>query len=104
METNGFSSIIAIHGLDTQSPKTWIANKDEGSRVVEVHWLQDPEMLPSKIPDARIFTYDWNSNTFSDAAMEDLFGHADTLLQQLFHERVRLVPLENLSLISNRGP
>jgi len=75
--------IIAIHGLDTQSPKTWVAWKDGDPTSGEVHWLQDHNMLPNIIPNARIFTYDWNANFDSNPATDILLGHADGLLDRL---------------------
>ncbi|SCO84734.1 uncharacterized protein FRV6_08861 [Fusarium oxysporum] len=57
-------SIIAIHGLGTESPRTWEFKRSEG-RVV--NWLADEDMLPATVPEARIFTYDWNANYFQDA-------------------------------------
>ncbi|KFY28765.1 hypothetical protein V491_00298, partial [Pseudogymnoascus sp. VKM F-3775] len=47
--------IIAIHGLDTKSPDTWIW-EPKGARV---NWLKDSGMLPKRFPTARIFTCDW---------------------------------------------
>jgi len=52
--------IIAIHGLDTQSPDTWIWDP-KGARV---NWLEDPRMLPKRFPTARIFTCDWPADLF----------------------------------------
>jgi len=52
--------IIAIHGLDTQSPDTWIWDP-KGTRV---NWLEDPRMLPKRFPTARIFTCDWPADLF----------------------------------------
>ncbi|XP_044720024.1 ankyrin repeats (3 copies) domain-containing protein [Hirsutella rhossiliensis] len=76
--------IIAIHGLDTQSPGTWVAWKDDGDPTSgHVHWLQDQNMLPSVIPNARIFTYDWNANFDDNPATDLLLGHADALLDRL---------------------
>ncbi|ORY58756.1 P-loop containing nucleoside triphosphate hydrolase protein [Pseudomassariella vexata] len=37
-------------------------------------------MLPAAVPEARIFTYDWNANYFEDAPVQTLLGHADNLL------------------------
>jgi len=37
-------------------------------------------MLPAAVPDASIFTYDWNANCFEDAPVQTLLGYADTLL------------------------
>lgn len=77
-------SVIAIHGLDTNSERTWMAYAVEGDLSSEqVHWLQNHVMLPSRIPYARIFTFDWNANSHSDAAIDDLLGHATSFLQQI---------------------
>ncbi|KAI1276054.1 hypothetical protein F5Y07DRAFT_367963 [Xylaria sp. FL0933] len=80
--------IIAIHGLDTHSPKTWMAWKEDGKRDSgDVHWLRDEHMLPSVIQNARIFTYDWNANYDGDAETQSLRGHADSLLNKLRNAR-----------------
>ncbi|KAI0855015.1 ARM repeat-containing protein [Xylaria cubensis] len=78
--------IVAIHGLDTHSPKTWVAWKD-GDSTLEVHWLKDEEMLPSVIKNARISTYDWNANYDHDSPDDTLLGHADGLLESLRIQR-----------------
>ncbi|KAH8880627.1 hypothetical protein GQ53DRAFT_669415, partial [Thozetella sp. PMI_491] len=77
--------IVAIHGLDTESPRTWMAWKQPGNPSAgQVHWLRDREMLPSVVPNARILTYDWNA-AIVDSAADILLGHADGLLDRL-HE------------------
>ena len=38
--------LIAIHGLDTRSPDTWIW-RDPNNAENQNNWLQDPKMLPS---------------------------------------------------------
>lgn len=76
--------IVAIHGLDTRSPTTWIAWKIDGDRNSgDVHWLKDEEMLPKFLPNCRMLTYDWNANIDKDAETESLLGHADKLLLKL---------------------
>ncbi|KAK0728575.1 hypothetical protein B0T26DRAFT_869597 [Lasiosphaeria miniovina] len=70
--------IIAIHGLGTESPRTWEFKTKGGGRVVK--WLSDRDMLPAALPKARIFTYDWNANYFANASVQTLLGHADALL------------------------
>ncbi|KAI1082000.1 hypothetical protein F5B20DRAFT_534045 [Whalleya microplaca] len=76
--------VIAIHGLDTHSPKTWVAwRKDDDPRSGEVNWLQDDGMLPSVLKNARIFTYDWNANFDNAAENQSLTGHANSLLNKL---------------------
>lgn len=82
------SSVIALHGLDAQSPKTWVAWRIETDRNSgDVFWLGDEDMLPSSLPEARILTYDWNAN-YDNNASEDIFlNHADSLLRQLHVDR-----------------
>jgi hypothetical protein len=63
--------------LGTESPRTWEHKKDGGGAA---NWLVDADMLPAVIPNARIFTYDWDANYFRDAAVETLLGHGKTLL------------------------
>ncbi|KAK7927855.1 kinesin light chain 3 [Apiospora marii] len=77
-------SMIAIHGLDTESPKTWVFEKDDGSQI---NWSSYEEMLPAAIPEARIYTYDWNAKAFDNAPVQTLLGHADTLLGLITAER-----------------
>ncbi|RYP20805.1 hypothetical protein DL767_009390 [Monosporascus sp. MG133] len=45
-----------------------------------VNWLSDSTMLPAVVPEARIFTYDWDANYFENAPVQTLLGHADNLL------------------------
>ncbi|KAM4068139.1 NB-ARC domain-containing protein [Hirsutella rhossiliensis] len=80
--------IVAIHGLDTHSPRAWVAwTRDRDPTSGQVHWLQDEHMLPAVMPQARIFTYDWNANFDRDAATQGLLGHADGLLENLHMRR-----------------
>jgi hypothetical protein len=58
-------------------------------------------MLPSIIPQARIFTYDWNANTFSNAATEDLPDHAKTFLDKLLEERGQNVQAKPLVFVAS---
>ncbi|RMZ85744.1 hypothetical protein DV737_g411, partial [Chaetothyriales sp. CBS 132003] len=71
-------SFVAIHGLGTESPRTWEFKKHGGGVV---NWLADANMLPAMVSNARIFTYDWDANYFNDAPVETLLGHGDTLLR-----------------------
>ncbi|PVH70823.1 NACHT-domain-containing protein [Cadophora sp. DSE1049] len=80
--------IIALHGLDAQSPTTWIAWKEDGEpQSGDVHWLRDPHMLPLVIPKSRILTYDWNANYDKTASSDIFLGHADTLLDRIYVDR-----------------
>jgi hypothetical protein len=54
--------IIAIHGLDTKSPDTWIWRNPGDANSIGVNWLSD--LLPRNFPKARVFTCDWPANLF----------------------------------------
>lgn len=60
--------IIAIHGLGTKSPDTWEFKDTRSGKVIK-NWLQDADMLPSKIGKARIFTCDWPAEMFETSKM-----------------------------------
>jgi hypothetical protein len=95
-------SIVAVHGLDTGSPRTWIAYAQDGDETSrQVHWLQDYDMLPAAIPNARIFTYDWNADTVCTAAADDLFGHANNLLCSITLERESVSFARGTRAVSN---
>ncbi|KAI0854712.1 hypothetical protein F4860DRAFT_522539 [Xylaria cubensis] len=66
--------IIAIHGLDTDSPRTWTYKKGDS----EINWLE--RLLPADVKDARIYTYNWDAKVFNNAPVQTIFGHADRLL------------------------
>ena len=53
----------------------------------EVNWLVDPAMLPAAVPEATVFTYDWNADYFEDAPVQALLGHADSLLAHVKENR-----------------
>lgn len=81
-----------MHGLDAQSPKTWIAwVREDDPKSGDVDWLRDSHMLPSHMPYARILTYDWNANYDTTASSDGLLGHADTLLDRIYVNREKLV-------------
>ncbi|RYO95238.1 hypothetical protein DL764_007723 [Monosporascus ibericus] len=44
-------------------------------------------MLPAVVPEARIFTYDWDANYFENAPVQTLLGHADNLLALIATEQ-----------------
>ncbi|EPE31353.1 alpha/beta-Hydrolase [Glarea lozoyensis ATCC 20868] len=60
--------IIAVHGIETCSPTTWTAyERDEEPRGRKINWLVDDDMLPSVVPNARIWVFDYNSRYSRDA-------------------------------------
>lgn len=76
-------SIIAVHGLDAASPGTWQFKAD--GEIVD--WLSDHDMLPRAVPNARIYTYDWDAACFDDAPVQTLHGHASKLLAHIDERR-----------------
>jgi hypothetical protein len=64
--------IVAIHGLDTNSPDTWKwrapSNRKTGSGT-DVNWLSDLDMLPKHIGRARIFTCDWPADLLQQSSV-----------------------------------
>lgn len=72
--------IVAIHGLNGHREKTWTANNN-------VLWLKD--LLPEKIPNARIIVWGYDSSTHSTnpISAQYLHDHADTLISDLCLER-----------------
>ncbi|KAK5215165.1 hypothetical protein LTS03_011272 [Exophiala xenobiotica] len=60
---------------------THVGVQEEDGTVVD--WLADPDMLPAVVPNARIFTYDWDANYFRGAPVETLLGHGETLLSHV---------------------
>ena len=71
--------IIAIHGLDTTSPDTWIW-RDPANPKIQLNWLQDPKMLPSSMGRARIFTCDWPADMLQKSIPTTLEETAEFLL------------------------
>jgi hypothetical protein len=60
--------IIAIHGLDTNSPDTWAFKRDNQPPS---NWLKDKAMLPSKVGESRIFTCDWPAEMFESTDLAE---------------------------------
>lgn len=62
-------SIIAVHGLGASGEWAWRwkpkADRDNSEKHVD--WLARPDMLPGKIPDARILRFDYGSRWHIDA-------------------------------------
>ena len=74
-----------MHGIETQYPKTWIAyEQDTEPRGRAFNWLCDEDMLPSIVPQARIWAYSFNSACYSDGAQEiDTQGQGDSFLEMM---------------------
>ena len=90
------SSIVAVHGLDTSSPKTWLAYEKDGPAEVRgraFNWLCDDDMLPAVVPKARIWTFDYNANYHSNASVVDLLALGEMLLRNLSEVRTKVSSL-----------
>ncbi|KAH0558618.1 hypothetical protein GP486_004729 [Trichoglossum hirsutum] len=75
---NPVVDIVAIHGLNGDPEKTWIAKNS-------VNWLRDPNMLAAVIPNARIMSWGYDANTHSTKELSAmyLYGHAQKLVSDL---------------------
>ena len=71
-------SIVAVHGLSGDWERTWT---DEDGQL----WLRD--FLPSQLPNARIMSYGYNSETVFSKAITDIDDEAAMLLDWLDGER-----------------
>ncbi|OTA91472.1 hypothetical protein M434DRAFT_32636 [Hypoxylon sp. CO27-5] len=61
--------IIAIHGLDTKSPDTWVWKDLKNPRQPAVNWLEDQNMLPALVGRARILTCDWPADLYESSQL-----------------------------------
>jgi len=59
------SSVVAVHGLNGGSFRTWT----EGG----VLWIRD--LLCTKLPNPRIMTFGYNANLYSDCAAGRIKAH-----------------------------
>jgi hypothetical protein len=85
-------SIVAVHGLNGGSVKTW-TTKETGK-----FWLGDPEMLPYNLKNARILTFGYDASVTSllgRTCSDRILQHAQTLVAELVADRQvsRLVSL-----------
>lgn len=79
-------SSIAVHGLGTSSPKTWIKYEETPSNETlnglgrPVNWLSDTRMLPTRFPKAKIWSFDYDSSWYSQGPAKRLLPLAETML------------------------
>ncbi|KAF8517759.1 hypothetical protein BU17DRAFT_91618 [Hysterangium stoloniferum] len=68
--------IVAIHGLDGHREGSWTAENG-------ILWLKD--LLPQRLPNARIVTYGYDASTGSQSKKidETLYGHAENFISRL---------------------
>ncbi|KAM0139062.1 hypothetical protein ACHAP3_003330 [Botrytis cinerea] len=99
--------IVAVHGLGATPSTTWTkaptlqehldrhtepsttapptrANKFEG----RINWLSNPKMLPADVTNARIMTFNYDSNWYGDDAVKVRLDHvADDLRRKILRQR-----------------
>ncbi|OTB06173.1 hypothetical protein M426DRAFT_9990 [Hypoxylon sp. CI-4A] len=71
--------IVAIHGLGSNADWAWVW-KDESRHV---RWLQDDDMLPSVVPNARILLYSYDSRWHHTAPHNRLETCGEDLVTKL---------------------
>ena len=79
-------SIVAVHGLNGDSRKTW-TSKDSG-----ICWLSDKNFLPRYIKNARVLSWGYNASFTSlkgtVPSKDRIHHHAQTLVANLCAERM----------------
>ncbi|KAI1115455.1 Alpha/Beta hydrolase protein [Nemania sp. NC0429] len=80
--TNPTIDIVAVHGLNGHRENTWKAENG-------VSWLEDKNMLPKRIPNARIFVWGYDARTHGNDYLSQayLHQHGTQLVGELADER-----------------
>ncbi|OCK73868.1 hypothetical protein K432DRAFT_472063, partial [Lepidopterella palustris CBS 459.81] len=78
--------IVAVHGIGAHPDDTWSKNVGSPEEPQYVNWLQDPGMLPSTVPNARILRYGYESQWFGDDTVDRVRLKASTIAVQLLLE------------------
>jgi hypothetical protein len=83
-------SIVAVHGLGANPAWAWVWKEkgEHGELIRKVNWLQD--LLPGKIPYARIMTFNYESKWHKDAPKQSRSNCAELLLTNLHDQRVEV--------------
>ncbi|CEI63236.1 unnamed protein product [Fusarium venenatum] len=77
-DESGIVDIVAIHGLNGHYYKTWSTSSTKGSRI---NWLKD--MLPERIPNARIMSFGYNTNVQFSKSTAGISDFVEGLLSDL---------------------
>ncbi|KAK4967596.1 hypothetical protein LTR66_011906 [Elasticomyces elasticus] len=80
-------SIVAVHGLGANPAWAWVRKTNVNGEEILVRWLQDEDMLPSKIHNARIMTFNYPSKWHSNAPYQRRSLCAEDLLGALVNLR-----------------
>ncbi|KAK5327659.1 hypothetical protein LTR93_003045 [Exophiala xenobiotica] len=92
--------IVAVHGLGAHPDDTWTKDREaenhsrwpinwlQGKDSHRINWLQEEDMLPAEVPNARIMRYGYKSNWFGpDSIGQSARNVAKRLLHVLEQER-----------------
>ncbi|KAL9134421.1 MAG: hypothetical protein Q9175_004391 [Cornicularia normoerica] len=79
--------IVAVHGLGASPDWAWIRKVKDGDKEVHVNWLKDDNMLPTKLPDSRIMTFNYESKWLLGAPKQRRSLCAIQLLTALDNKR-----------------
>lgn len=82
-----FLSIVAVHGLGASPDWAWIRKAKDGNEAANVNWLTDENMLPAKLPDSRIMTFNYESKWLLGAPKQRRSLCAIQLLNALDNKR-----------------
>ncbi|OAP55816.1 hypothetical protein AYL99_09968 [Fonsecaea erecta] len=80
--------IVALHGLGAHPDDTWTQKRRDGDEVRWVNWLEEEDMLPVEVPQARIMRYGYKSGWFGvEAIKQSARTTAERFLTALRRER-----------------
>ena len=71
---------MAVHGLGANPDWAWIRKVRVEDEEVHVNWLADKKMLPAKLPNSRIMTFNYESKWLLGAPKQRCYSCALQLL------------------------
>ena len=84
-------SIIAVHGLGASPDWAWIRKAEDGNAEANVNWLADENMLPAKLSNSRIMTFNYESKWLLGAPKQRRSLCAIQLLNALDNKREEVI-------------
>ncbi|KAK7177719.1 hypothetical protein PSPO01_16226 [Paraphaeosphaeria sporulosa] len=80
--------IVAIHGIGAHPDDTWCKSVGTPENPRWVNWLDEKDMLPAAVPNARIMRYGYQSQWFGEGAVrQNVSTVAKRLLLALMRKR-----------------
>ena len=89
--TIGFLSIVAVHGLGATPDWAWIRKVKNDDQEELVNWLADEKMLPAKLPNSRIMTFNYESKWLLAAPKQRRYSCAIQLLTAIDNQREEVI-------------